>query len=188
MDRIEAGALPEGSSDPVILLVKAASGDEEVGAAGANLKGVILSHSLPHLSHLGAPPPARCQLVAATSGLHSLATHPVWVACIMRVAPEQAMATSACCCSSAMPGADVSMHLRAHSCLNPVAYHIQETTWYGPLCLDWLVCCRRESAAGEGAVCHLRRRGQLAGGSPEPARWGPCPDNALGSLPVLLSL
>ena len=53
VDRIEAGALPEGSSDPVILLVKEASGDEEVGAAGANLKGVILSHSLPHLSHLG---------------------------------------------------------------------------------------------------------------------------------------
>ena len=53
MDRIEAGALPEGSSDPVILLVREASGDEEVGAAGANLKGVILCHSLPHLSHLG---------------------------------------------------------------------------------------------------------------------------------------
>ena len=53
VDRLEAGALPEGSSDPVVLLVKAASGDEEVGAAGANLKGVILRHSLPHLSHLG---------------------------------------------------------------------------------------------------------------------------------------
>lgn len=53
MDRLEAGALPEGSSDPVVLLVRHASGDEEVGAAGANLKGVILCHSLPHLSHLG---------------------------------------------------------------------------------------------------------------------------------------
>ena len=53
VDRLEAGALPEGSSDPVVLLVKTASGDEEVGAAGANLKGVILRHSLPHLSHLG---------------------------------------------------------------------------------------------------------------------------------------
>ena len=53
VDRLEAGALPEGSSDPVVLLVKAASGDEEVGAAGANLQGVILRHSLPHLSHLG---------------------------------------------------------------------------------------------------------------------------------------
>ena len=53
VDRLEAGALPEGSSDPVVLLVKAASGDEEVGAAGANLTGVILRHSLPHLSHLG---------------------------------------------------------------------------------------------------------------------------------------
>jgi hypothetical protein len=53
VDRLEAGTLPEGSSDPVILLVRHASGDEEVGAAGANLKGVILCHSLPHLSHLG---------------------------------------------------------------------------------------------------------------------------------------
>ena len=53
VDRLEAGALPEGSSDPVVLLVRHASGDEEVGAAGANLKGVILCHSLPHLSHLG---------------------------------------------------------------------------------------------------------------------------------------
>lgn len=55
MERIEAGALPEGSDDPVVLLVRNASGDEEVGAAGANLKGVILCHSLPHLSHLGEP-------------------------------------------------------------------------------------------------------------------------------------
>ena len=59
VDRLEAGALPEGSNDPVVLLVKAASGDEEVGAAGANLKGVILRHSLPHLSHLGEKHHAR---------------------------------------------------------------------------------------------------------------------------------
>lgn len=53
VDRLEAGALPEGSSDPVVLLVRHASGDEEVGAAGANLKGIILCQCLPHLSHLG---------------------------------------------------------------------------------------------------------------------------------------
>lgn len=52
-ERLEPGAIPEGSSDPVVLLVKSASGDEEVGAAGANLRGVILRQSLPHLSHLG---------------------------------------------------------------------------------------------------------------------------------------
>lgn len=55
VDRLEAGAIPEGTDDPVVLLVHSASGDEEVGAAGANLKGVILRQSLPHLSHLGAP-------------------------------------------------------------------------------------------------------------------------------------
>ncbi len=54
VERIEVGALPEGSDDPVVLLVRNASGDEEVGAAGANLKGVMLCHSLPHLSHMGA--------------------------------------------------------------------------------------------------------------------------------------
>ena len=54
VDRLEAGAIPEGTEDPVVLLVRSASGDEEVGAAGANLKAVILRHSLPHLSHLGA--------------------------------------------------------------------------------------------------------------------------------------
>ncbi len=55
VERLEPGAIPEGTDDPVVLLVRSASGDEEVGAAGANLKGVILRQSLPHLSHLGAP-------------------------------------------------------------------------------------------------------------------------------------
>ncbi|CAL8462111.1 g1642 [Coccomyxa elongata] len=53
VEHLEAGAIPEGTDDPVVLLVRSASGDEEVGAAGANLKAVILRHSLPHLSHLG---------------------------------------------------------------------------------------------------------------------------------------
>lgn len=38
----------------VVLLVRNATGDEEVGAAGKQLRGIILAHSLPHLSHLGA--------------------------------------------------------------------------------------------------------------------------------------
>ena len=53
VDAIEAGALEENPDGPVVLLVKRASGDEEVGALGVNLKGVILCHGLPHLSHLG---------------------------------------------------------------------------------------------------------------------------------------
>lgn len=52
MDKIEPGALDE-ADEPVVLLVKQASGDEEIGAAGVNLRGVILCHGLPHLSHLG---------------------------------------------------------------------------------------------------------------------------------------
>ena len=54
VDRIEAGAVEQGN-EPVVLLVKQASGDEEVGACGVNLRGVILCHGLPHLSHLGLP-------------------------------------------------------------------------------------------------------------------------------------
>ena len=51
VQRIEPGA--HDHAGPVVLLVKQASGDEEVGAAGGDLTGVILCHSLPHLSHLG---------------------------------------------------------------------------------------------------------------------------------------
>jgi len=51
VDSLEAGSLL-GEQD-VVLLVKHASGDEEVGAVGPNLRGVILKQALPHLSHLG---------------------------------------------------------------------------------------------------------------------------------------
>lgn len=54
VDSIQPGAIEgENINDDVVLLVKNASGDEEVGATGLQLKGVILQHSLPHLSHLG---------------------------------------------------------------------------------------------------------------------------------------
>lgn len=42
-----------GFNEPVVVLLRSASGDEEVAAAGANLKGVVLTQDLPHLSHLG---------------------------------------------------------------------------------------------------------------------------------------
>ena len=54
VDRMDAGALEANPGCPLVLLVKAASGDEEVGALSVDLKGVILCHGLPHLSHLGA--------------------------------------------------------------------------------------------------------------------------------------
>lgn len=53
VQRIEPGAVKADSGEDIILLVHAASGDEEVTAAGVPLRGVILAHSLPHLSHLG---------------------------------------------------------------------------------------------------------------------------------------
>lgn len=39
--------------EPVVVLLRQASGDEEVAAAGKMLKGVVLAQELPHLSHLG---------------------------------------------------------------------------------------------------------------------------------------
>jgi len=42
-----------GHSDPVVLLVARADGDEEVGPLGKRLAGVVLRQELPHLSHLG---------------------------------------------------------------------------------------------------------------------------------------
>lgn len=53
VQRIEAGAVQSEEGEDVVLLVHEASGDEEVSATGVPLKGVILAHSLPHLSHLG---------------------------------------------------------------------------------------------------------------------------------------
>ncbi len=41
--------------EPVVLLVRTADGDEEVGSLGGNLRGIVLLQELPHLSHLGAP-------------------------------------------------------------------------------------------------------------------------------------
>ena len=47
----DAGSDAEG---PLILLTRHASGDEEISAAGLDVRGVLLCQSLPHLSHLGA--------------------------------------------------------------------------------------------------------------------------------------
>ncbi len=47
------GSNHEGFEEGVILLLQEADGDEEVGAAGGNVRGVLLAHGLPHLSHLG---------------------------------------------------------------------------------------------------------------------------------------
>jgi phosphoglucan,water dikinase len=55
---LEANALQPGCLDAAggkdaVLVVRAATGDEEIAALGGNLRGVILRHEVPHLSHLG---------------------------------------------------------------------------------------------------------------------------------------
>lgn len=52
VQRIDAASLLALTRD-VVLLVREADGDEELGAAGSRLKGVVLCQGLPHLSHLG---------------------------------------------------------------------------------------------------------------------------------------
>ena len=55
-DRLEPGAVKEnwhkGRVAPVVALVWGADGDEEVSAAGKQVRGVVLARDLPHLSHL----------------------------------------------------------------------------------------------------------------------------------------
>lgn len=46
------GSHPSGD-DGVILVVRRADGDEELGPLGPRLRGVVLLQELPHLSHLG---------------------------------------------------------------------------------------------------------------------------------------
>uniref|UniRef100_A0A383WH22 CBM20 domain-containing protein n=1 Tax=Tetradesmus obliquus TaxID=3088 RepID=A0A383WH22_TETOB len=46
-------AVLAGFNEPVVVLLRSASGDEEVGASGNALQGVVLTQDLPHLSHLG---------------------------------------------------------------------------------------------------------------------------------------
>jgi phosphoglucan, water dikinase len=50
--RLDPGAL-ESVSEPVVLLLRGADGDEEVAAAGRCVRGIVLTQELPHLSHLG---------------------------------------------------------------------------------------------------------------------------------------
>ncbi|PSC69113.1 water chloroplastic [Micractinium conductrix] len=50
---LQPGCLDGAGGQDCVLLVDSATGDEEVAALGGNLRGIILRHDLPHLSHLG---------------------------------------------------------------------------------------------------------------------------------------
>ena len=51
-DAVAPGALGRPEDGPVVALARTADGDEEVSAAGAHVRGVVLARDLPHLSHL----------------------------------------------------------------------------------------------------------------------------------------
>lgn len=178
VERIEAGALSEGSDDPVILLVKTASGDEEVGAAGANLRGVILSHSLPHLSHLG-----KMFSYPASAHLIRKSWQAVLPACFM---PNSLFpgfttgkrASGACFHTASMQGFSHAWEV-IRSVAGSGTYCVQSDRHTHPSMLScfqcWCQACTRshqyiypwstysscvpircESPAGEGPLCHLR--------------------------------
>ncbi|GAB4819879.1 hypothetical protein N2152v2_006925 [Parachlorella kessleri] len=50
---LEPGCLDAAHGKAAVVLVREATGDEEVSALGSGLKGVILRQAIPHLSHLG---------------------------------------------------------------------------------------------------------------------------------------
>lgn len=52
VEHLDPGALA-GETQPVVLLLREADGDEEVAAAGRCVRGIVLTQELPHLSHLG---------------------------------------------------------------------------------------------------------------------------------------
>ena len=52
VSKIDVGVL-QALKQPTVLVVKSASGDEEIAGCGDLLQGVVLKQSLPHLSHLG---------------------------------------------------------------------------------------------------------------------------------------
>ena len=52
MHRLDPNYCRENITEPCILLCDSADGDEEVSTMGPNVMGIVLSHALPHLSHL----------------------------------------------------------------------------------------------------------------------------------------
>ena len=52
VERLDPNYCRENITEPCILLCDSADGDEEVSTMGPNVMGIILSHALPHLSHL----------------------------------------------------------------------------------------------------------------------------------------
>ncbi|CEM11132.1 unnamed protein product [Vitrella brassicaformis CCMP3155] len=51
---LEPSKWPDPEGGPYVMLVRAATGDEEIGGVGdSNVHAIILGHDLPHLSHLG---------------------------------------------------------------------------------------------------------------------------------------
>lgn len=52
-ESLEPSVLKEYAGRDVVMLLRRAEGDEEVTAAGRNLRAIVLLQELPHLSHLG---------------------------------------------------------------------------------------------------------------------------------------
>ena len=71
-DAVAPGALGRPEDGPVVALARTADGDEEVSAAGAHVRGVVLARDLPHLSHLAIRARQERVPMAATEDAASL--------------------------------------------------------------------------------------------------------------------
>jgi len=71
-DAVAPGTLGRPEDGPVVALARTADGDEEVSAAGAHVRGVVLARDLPHLSHLAIRARQERVPMAATEDAASL--------------------------------------------------------------------------------------------------------------------
>ena len=108
---VECQSLQPGSlgdpltSGPVVALAWTADGDEEVRAAGAHVKGVVLARDLPHLSHLAIRARQEKTPLAATedAAAHAAARALLGREVILEVTPDGATLRAATAADVAAP-------------------------------------------------------------------------------------
>ena len=107
---VECQSLQPGSlgdpltSGPVVALAWTADGDEEVRAAGAHVKGVVLARDLPHLSHLAIRARQEKTPLAATedAAAHAAARALLGREVILEVTPDGATLRAATAADAAV--------------------------------------------------------------------------------------
>lgn len=105
---LQPGSLGDpATSGPVVALAWTADGDEEVRAAGAHVKGVVLARDLPHLSHLAIRARQEKTPLAATedAAAHAAARALLGREVILEVTPDGATLRAATAADATAPNA-----------------------------------------------------------------------------------